>query len=115
MGNERRRHPRVAADLPFRFVNERGEEEPFELLDLSESGARIRCTRGLPLMTRVGVGLVLPGRRLGRKEDVRLETGGVVVWCHPLDEGGRHDTGVFFQDLTPEQRRVLRAFVQGRA
>ena len=111
MGDERRRHPRVSADLPFRFVNERGEEEPFELVDLSESGARIQCARQLGNMTRLQVGLVLPRRVLGGGEDTRLETTGVVVWSHPVADG-RYDTGVFFSELQDEQRAVLRSFVQ---
>ena len=114
MGNERRRHPRIAAELPFRFVNEEGELEPFELVDLSESGARIRCARQLTTMTRMVVGMVLPGRFVGSEEDVRLETPGVVVWSHDVGEG-RFDTGVFFPDLTEDHRETLRSFVQASA
>lgn len=114
MPDERRQHPRIAADLPFRFVNEQGEEEAFDLVDLSESGARIKCARHLGAMTRVQVGMVLPGRFLGTDEDVRLETTGVVVWSHPV-EGGRFDTGVFFAELDEDQRAVLRSFVQASA
>ena len=53
MANERRRYPRVAAELPFRFVSERGEDEAFDLVDLSESGARIKCAHHLAAMTQV--------------------------------------------------------------
>jgi hypothetical protein len=114
MGNERRRHPRVAADLPFRFVNEAGGEEAFDLVDLSESGARIRCSRRLPPMTRLGVGMVLPGGPAGRQGDVSLRTTGVVVWSHQRQDG-RFDTGVFFADLADADRRLIRSFVQAGA
>jgi hypothetical protein len=114
MGDERRRHQRVAADFPFRFVNEQGEEEAFDLLDLSESGARIQCGRQLAAMTRVQVGLVLPGHRLGQEEDVRVVTTGVVVWSHQVADG-RFDTGVFFSELEDAQRDTLRSFVQASA
>jgi hypothetical protein len=114
MGNERRRHPRIPAELPFRFVSEEGRPEPFELVDLSESGARIRCARQLVTMTRMMVGMVLPGRYLGREDDVRLETPGVVVWSHDVGEG-QFDTGVFFPDLVEDHREILRSFVQASA
>lgn len=110
MGNERRRHQRIRADFPFRLVNERGEEEPFDLVDLSESGARITCTHPIAAMTRIRVALRLPGRSVGQEEDVRLDTTGVVVWSH-ASEDGRYDTGVFFSELEEEQRSLLQAFV----
>lgn len=114
MGDERRRHRRVTASLPLRFVDERGEEEAFDLVDLSESGARIQCVRRLTPMTKVQVGMVLPGRYAGRADDVQLHTTGVVVWSHPVDGGG-YDTGVFFSVLDDEQREILRSFVQATA
>lgn len=114
MGSERRRHPRITADLPLRFVSGDGDQESFELVDLSESGARIKCGRRLGAMTRVSVGLRLPGRILEQTDDVSVDTMGVVVWSHPLEDG-RFDTGVFFADLEGEQREVLRTFVQASA
>ena len=114
MGNERRQHPRIPAELPFRFLNEQGQPEAFELVDLSESGARIRCARQLVSMTRMMVGMVLPGRYLGRADDVRLDTPGVVVWSHDVGDG-RFDTGVFFPELGEDSRDILRSFVQASA
>jgi hypothetical protein len=108
---ERRQHRRVRAALPFRIVNEAGREEPFRLLDLSECGARIQCRHAVPPMTRIQVALVVPAPRAGREEDVRLDTTGVVVWCHSVGEGA-YDTGVFFPELEAEQRDLLRAIVQ---
>ena len=110
MGNERRRHPRVPAALPFRLVSETGEEESFDLVDLSESGARIQCHHAIPAMTRIRVALVLPGEYLDAAEDVRVDTTGVVVWSHPLEDG-LYDTGVFFSELSDDERGMLYSFV----
>jgi hypothetical protein len=110
-GEDRRRHPRVAAVLPFRIVNEAGQEEPFRLLDLSESGARIQCGHAVPPMTRIQVRLVLPGRRVGLDRDVRVDTAGVIVWSHRTGDQA-YDTGVFFPDLEEEQRGLLRTLVR---
>lgn len=110
MGNERRRHPRVKADLPFRLVSEAGEQEAFDLVDLSESGARIQCGHPITAMTRIRVALRIPAASVGRAEDVQLDTTGVVVWSHRIDEG-RYDTGVFFADLAEDDRGVIQTFV----
>ena len=106
---ERRRYDRVPADVPFR-LNADGFEEAFDLMDLSESGVRIRCKRSLPAMARIQVSLVLPARRVGSVGDVRLETTGVVVWSHKAD-AQTFDTGVFFSELDERQRGLLRSFV----
>jgi hypothetical protein len=114
-GPERRRHRRVPAALPFKLLND-GKEEAFDLVDLSESGVRIKCRHAMPPMTRILVQLVLPGERIGARNDVKFETTGVVVWSHKAPEktrpeNARFDTGVFFADLDERQRSLLHAFV----
>jgi len=111
---ERRRHSRVAAGVPFHLVTD-GKDEPFDLVDLSESGVRIRSPRALTPMTRIRVRVVLPAKRVGSPADVAMDTTGVVVWSHKFAGGdsGRaaFDVGVFFSDLEDRQRNLLRAFV----
>jgi hypothetical protein len=108
-GPERRRHRRVSAAVPFKLLND-GKEEAFDLVDLSESGVRIKCRHAMPPMTRILVQLVLPGERIGAQSDVKFETTGVVVWSHRAPEKS-YDTGVFFADLDDRQRSLLHAFV----
>jgi len=86
----------------------------FDLMDLSESGVRIRCGSPMAPMTRIKVGMVLPAKRVGSKSDVSFETTGVVVWSHKVPEGA-FDTGVFFPDLDERQRGLLRTFVASHA
>ncbi|MDJ0975591.1 MAG: PilZ domain-containing protein [Planctomycetota bacterium] len=109
-GSERRRHTRVEATMPCTLVQENGDKQAFELLDLSESGVRMRCKADMTAMTRIQVAMVLPASRVGRNEDVRLDTEGVVVWSHAVNEG-IYDTGVFFPELSDDQRGLLQAFV----
>ena len=108
-GAERRRHARVPAAIPFQLSTQ-GQQEAFDLIDLSESGVRIRCGRSLAAMTRIQVNMTLPAKRVGAKADAKIETMGIVVWSHRLDPKA-FDTGVFFSDLDDRQRGVLRAFV----
>lgn len=107
---ERRQHPRVAANLSCTMRAEDGAEAPFDLVDLSESGIRLRCAQSVSAMTRIQVAVLLPAGRIGRDEDIRLDTQGVVVWSHQV-EPGDFDTGVFFPELDDEQRGLLQAFV----
>ena len=92
------------------MLKDSGQEEPFDIVDLSESGVRIKCGTALAAMTRIRVALVLPGERVGRDEEARVDTMGVVVWSHRIDEN-RYDTGVFFPELNDESRGLLQAYV----
>ncbi|MGE0192014.1 MAG: PilZ domain-containing protein [Planctomycetota bacterium] len=113
-GAERRRHTRVEAGGICLLAGSEGHQTAFELLDLSESGARLRCERGLPAMTRVGVILVLPAQRIGQPKDARLDITGVVVWSHEA-ETKVFDTGVFFPELDDDARTALKAYVTASA
>lgn len=114
MSDERRVHPRVPGNLPCVLRTATGEKASFDLVDLSESGARIRCAHALPAMTEIAVTLELPGIRVGSASDVRLSTRGVVVWSHPIGDG-RFDTGVFFPELDDASRATLQAYVLSAA
>jgi hypothetical protein len=116
-GAERRRHARVdvksPGNGPFRLRAD-GAEQSFELMDLSESGVRIRSQSALGPMTRIHVAMMLPGARVGAASDVRFETTGVVVWSHRQSPTS-FDTGVFFPELDDRQRAFLRTFVASHA
>ena len=111
-GSERRKHARVPTGVALRLMSH-GKEEAFDLIDLSESGVRIRCHRALAAMTRIQVAMVLPGKRVGASSDVRFETTGVVVWSHKQES--IFDTGVFFPEMDERQRGLLRTFVATHA
>jgi c-di-GMP-binding flagellar brake protein YcgR len=113
-GAERRKAKRVPATVPFRLVTN-GKEEPFDLVDLSESGARIRCGHAVPAMTRIQVRILFPGERIGTKAALEFDTHGVVVWSHKDAGAKTFDTGVFFSELDERQRHLLRAFVGSHA
>jgi hypothetical protein len=111
---ERRRHARVKTRIPFHLVTD-GKDEPFDLVDLSESGVRIRSPRALVPMTRIRVRVVLPAKRVGSPADVALDTTGVVVWSHKEAGPAGFDVGVFFSELEDRQRNLLRTYVGAHA
>lgn len=111
---ERRRHHRVPAKIPFHLLAD-GKDEPFDLIDLSESGVRISAPRALTPMTRIEVRMILPAKRVAAKSDVALNVAGVVVWSHKEPKLPTFDVGVFFAELDDRQRNLLRAFVGSHA
>jgi c-di-GMP-binding flagellar brake protein YcgR len=110
---KQRKHPRVPASLPCTIKDEAGQESPFELIDLSEAGARIRCPAALKAMTEIRVAILLPATRVGRDDDVRLDNRGVVVWSHAV--GDQFDTGVFFPEIDAVTKNALQAYVASAA
>lgn len=112
-GAERRKHARAPASFSCVLIGPDKKEERFDLVDLSESGVRMRCGRSLPAMTQIQVALMLPKSRVGRPKDAPLSTRGVVVWSHKAKAGKKaeFDTGVFFPELSHEQRSLLAAYV----
>src|SRR5262245_43670835 len=116
-GSERRKHTRVPATFPCVLIGPDQKEEKFDLVDLSESGVVRRAGRAWPAMTQIQVALVLPKARVGRPKDAPLSTRGVVVWSHKSKEGRKSDfdTGVFFPELSNEQRGLLAAYVMSAA
>ena len=110
MSDERRQAPRVAAQGACTIRDEGGTERPFELVDLSESGARLTCTVPIGAMTRIRVQMVLPAERVGRGSDVSFATVGVIVWSHRLADD-QYDTGVFFPELEDRHAALLQAYV----
>jgi hypothetical protein len=110
MSKERRTRTRVPAGGPCTIKDETGAERAFELIDLSECGARLRCETAIGAMTSIQVSMQLPAERIGQSEDGVLNTTGVVVWSHRSDDG-TFDTGVFFPDLEDRTSDQLFAYV----
>lgn len=108
--DERRRHQRVPARIPCLLRDDAGTESPFDVVDLSESGVRLRCGQPISAMTRIRVSMQLPPERIGRDDPAEVDTVGVVVWSHEVS-GGQYDTGVFFSELDEDDRALLQAYV----
>src|SRR5690348_10999722 len=108
--NERRRSPRVAADLDLR-VELGGKSGLAHIRDISASGVRCRTSQAIPLMTEVGLVIVLP-HAAGPREVVCR---GAVVRSGPVsDPGSRglaYETAIFFTAMRDEDRVHVGEFV----
>lgn len=104
---ERRRAPRVAADLPLE-LKARDAGAPARLKDISRLGLCCRFPEAVPEMTLVEVGIELGEGR-------RIKAHGAVVRCEPdptADEG--FEVAVFFTDMPGEDRRALEDWLAAR-
>jgi len=109
---ERRRHPRIAVDLPLRLTLQ-NRTVVTRILDLSTSGIRFRTPEALPLLSRVQIGLELPA---SGGAAAPLAITGVVVRCDELaaPDAAPFDTAIYFEDLSETARHQLARFVSGR-
>lgn len=117
---ERRKSPRVEADLPLRLTLG-GRTVETRIHDLSSSGIRFGTPDKLPLLSRVQIALELPGGRDG-KGSTPIAIAGVVVRCDRAEgtkgRGGGgaaiYDTAIFFESLPEGARALLSKFVATR-
>ena len=111
---ERRRYPRVPADLPLRLTFKDKTVET-RIHDLSGSGIRFKAPAALPILSRVQIALELPDGTPGHPA-ASIAIAGVVVRCREGDasEAARYDTAIFFEDLSESARARLARFVSSR-
>jgi hypothetical protein len=108
--NERRRSPRVAADLDLRLELS-GKSGLAHVRDISASGVRCHTSQAIPLMTEVGLVILLPSGS-GRREIVCR---GAVVRSGPVAKPGTrglsYETAIFFTEMQDEDRVRVGEFV----
>ena len=109
MDVDRRRFPRLSAELAVRVVSVEGGPEATTLetvsRDLSRGGIRARVDRRLEAGAFVGVSIQLPGR------GDPVELFGEVVWCEPT-EGGTYDVGLRFVSGSEDAADELRGYLE---
>jgi hypothetical protein len=112
---ERRKDPRVAAQLPLRFTFA-GKTVDTTIVDLSNSGIRFHTPQALPVMSRMQISLGLPSGT-GTAAGQAISIIGVVVRC--AEVRGRaefpFDAAIFFEEVSPASARArLERFVRER-
>ena len=108
---ERRRSVRIIETLPFQ-IGHQGFEIETRTLNLSVHGAMCVVAREIPMMTQLGVVLILPAGRASRHKKVRIR--GVVVRKEKDPASGKFFLAIYFADMKPEDRKTLEKFIQSR-
>ena len=106
-GQERRRHPRVQADLPVFLELEDGTHQA-RLRDVSQAGVCFFLDRPIPEMTALALSLELP--LTGGAREVRGN--GAVVRCEKISAVLDHyEIAVFLPEIDTEGRAAIASYV----
>jgi len=106
-GVDRRRYHR--SNRGFQIVEDEGGPGVLNHVDnISPTGVLFHTVKPVPLMTKLGMALVLPGLD-GR----RLECEGIVVRCDPHESGDDHfKVAILFVKIDEEDQEAVRQFVE---
>lgn len=108
---ERRRAPRVSAQIPLVISHEAGTLEA-KTENLSAAGAYCTLKRYVAPMTKLQIRLELPGA----SKPATVNCQGVVVRVHPPAPTPKatYQVAIFFHELSDHGRSVLARYIQDR-
>lgn len=111
---ERRSHPRTKTSLPLK-ISQKGLDVITETRNISRSGVYCRVNKPLPLMSKIGLTLLLPIQNKKRVNTEKIKCKGVVVRSEPeiLKEADTayQNVAIFFTDLTKKNRTKITQYV----
>ncbi len=108
MVEERRQCQRFRAYLPVRFLTPILSPQPVETLtkDLSSGGLRCISPTSCPVLTELGIDLVLASG------DEQLSVRGKTAWFRAIPESEQFEFGIQFSNLSPQNKRRLSAYIE---
>jgi hypothetical protein len=112
--DERRKSPRVEAELPI-AVEGGPAEATGKTLNISENGVYFEVPHLIEPLTKVRMELLVPGESGPDGEGIRLGFDGVVVRVEPEDRNdhpGPYRVAVFFTHVPEESMKALQDFIQ---
>lgn len=111
---ERRKDPRTMTSLPLK-ISKKGLDIITETRNVSCSGVYCRINKPLPLMSKIGITLLLPIQVKDRVSTEKVRCNGVVVRSEPeiLKEADTayQNVAIFFTDLTKKDRTKITQYV----
>jgi len=108
-GIERRVHPRIDKELPFK-VAANGYGFSTSTKNLSCVGAYCRITKYIPPFTKVLVKLTLPVRNSDGDKNYTVNCEGVIVRTEDENKGG-FNIAIFFNAIRDEQRKKISKYI----
>jgi hypothetical protein len=109
---ERRRHPRIPISLPLQLTIQ-DETVDTVIINLSETGIRLRTPKPMQLLSRVQIGIELPEAKGVTPESVAIT--GVIVRSEPTESADiPFDTAIFFEDLSDAARGSISRFISAQ-
>ena len=106
---DRRRSIRISESLPFR-IGHKGYEVEAVTVNIAQHGILCIVEKEIKMMTQLDVALTLPVGRASRRFSAR----GVIVRKDFDALSGKCLLAIYFSDMKPKDRDVLRQFIEGR-
>jgi len=111
---ERRKHPRTKSKLPLK-ISKKGLDLITETRNISCSGVYCRVNKPLPLMSKIGLTLLVPALRKGKVATEKVKCNGVVVRSEPIIlekvDTPCQNVAIFFTDLSKKDRGRIADYV----
>lgn len=111
---DRRGHPRTETILPLK-ISKKGLDVITETRNISCSGVYCRVSQPLPLMSKIGVTLLLPIHRKTKVNTEKIRCNGVVVRSEPTivkeADTAYQNIAIFFTDLSKKDKTRIAQYV----
>lgn len=111
---ERRKQPRTETKLPLK-ISKKGLDLITETRNISSSGVYCRVNKPLPLMSKIGLTLLLPICRKTKVNTEKVRCNGVVVRSEPTiireADTAYQNIAIFFTDLSKKDRDMISQYV----
>jgi c-di-GMP-binding flagellar brake protein YcgR len=111
---EKRKHQRTDTILPIK-IYKRGLDVITETRNISCSGIYCRINKPLPLMSKVGITLLLPTHSGNKVCTKKIKCNGVVVRSEPVivedADSACQNIAVFFTDLSGKDKNKIDQYV----
>ncbi|MBN2097725.1 MAG: PilZ domain-containing protein [Candidatus Omnitrophica bacterium] len=111
---DRRAHPRTERSLPLK-ISKQGLDVIAETRNLSCSGVYCRVNKAVPLMSKIGVTMLLPIHSAQKISTRKVKCNGVVVRSEPViiqeADTACQNIAIFFTELAQKDRSTIAQYV----
>jgi hypothetical protein len=110
---ERRRGIRAKHHIPLKLADS-AFDVITETVDISSSGVYCMVTRSLPLMSKIEVVLLIPGKDL-ESPTKKIKCKGVIVRSEPTivkdSDKAHYNIAIFFTDVSKKDQKLVEEYV----
>jgi hypothetical protein len=113
---EKRRYLRMQKRLPMHLSDKQFDTVAYTR-DISQRGALCELKYEIPLMSKMGIKLLLPSPSEGKSSSFTIKCVGVVVRSQPIikDTSAFYDTAIFFTKLSKGDEKKIAQYIEGTA
>ncbi len=110
---EKRSYPRIKRNLPLEIMD-LAIEDIIATKDISSSGVNCLLNKEIPLMTKVGITLMLPFVENDKKLEKKVDCKGIVVrsLSRTIENRPTYEIAIFFDDISDKNRELISKFVE---